>query len=121
MHACRGRTRRGLVGRNDRLPLLFAERYGLQCRRLVYIPQSGRSLEELTMFTARRPAVFWPLSLFILCSTALLGGPALAQDQCASPFPEKYKGKWIGVSGKGESETREQVNTAVVVTDFGHL
>jgi hypothetical protein len=67
--------------------------------------------------------VIWrPLPLSILWF-ALLGGSGMALEPCDC-IPKKYVGKWTGVIGAdksyGESLTRTQTGTAVVVTDFGH-
>jgi hypothetical protein len=55
----------------------------------------------------------------LLWSWLFLGAGAMAQEACPH-IPPMYVGKWSGVTGTGESFTRTQTGTAVVVTDFGH-
>ena len=57
--------------------------------------------------------------LLLVWSWLLISGGALAQEPC-DHIPQKFVGKWTGEAGTGESFTRRQTGTAVVITDFGH-
>jgi N-acetylmuramoyl-L-alanine amidase len=49
----------------------------------------------------------------------LVTSPAVAQQ--AGQIPPQYVGKWEGILGKGEAKSVQQVRTATVTKDFGHI
>ncbi len=68
------------------------------------------------MRTYHRPSI-WPT--FVLFSVALLDGSTIAQEPRPA-IPQRFVGKWVGEAGTGESFTRTQTGTAVVITEFAH-
>ena len=59
----------------------------------------------------------------VLAAGLALGAvvPAAAPAQQPPAVPAHYVGKWRGIAGKGEAKSVEQVRTATVTKDFGHL